>query len=174
MKITLEFSDAERFMKELPQFANVIGFAAKFVQFSRVDKNTRDIEIQADIPEIRDGKIAKTDANRIYDAAKAVGAYTPRNEALGKASESPEDAPEESDGSSEKGPENEKLVDSPQVEPDIADVRKVLHAVIKAGHKDEMKALLSKLGAQNVSTLDPAKYAEFITEANKIGGGDNA
>lgn len=54
--------------------------------------------------------------------------------------------------------------------PDIAAVRKVLHTVIKAGHKDEMKALLSELGASNVTSLDPSKYVEFITKAKEIGG----
>jgi hypothetical protein len=37
-----------------------------------------------------------------------------------------------------------KPVDPPKGTPDIAAVRKVLHAAIKAGHKDEMKALLGK------------------------------
>ena len=65
MKITLEFSNAERFMKELPQFAKVIGFAANFVTFSHIDKDGRDIEIQADVPEVIDTpdgkKIKKSD-----------------------------------------------------------------------------------------------------------------
>ena len=67
-----------------------------------------------------------------------------------------------------------KPVDPPKGTPDIAAVRKVLHTAIKAGHKDEMKALLGKLGAQSVSTLDPSKFTEFIAEANKIGGDGNA
>ena len=57
---------------------------------------------------------------------------------------------------------------------DIAACRKVLHAKIKAGYRDEMKALLAKLGAENVSTLAPEKYSEFVSEANKIGGDGNA
>ena len=184
MKITLEFSNAERFMKELPQFAKVIGFAANFVTFSHIDKDGRDIEIQAD-----GKKIKKSDEDRILEAAKKVGAF--KEVAPAESSESPQDAPKESDGKSPtettKAPEKKKTeasakpedvmpksVDPPKETPDIAAVRKVLHTAIKGGHKDEMKALLGKLGAQSVSTLDPAKYTEFIAEANKIGGGDNA
>ena len=193
MKITLEFSNAERFMKEFPQFAKVIGFAANSVTFSHIDKDGRDIEIQADVPEVIDTpdgkKIKKSDEDRILEAAKKVGAF--KEVAPAESSESPQDAPKESDGKSStettKAPEKKKTeasaksenvmpkpVDPPKGTPDIAAVRKVLHTAIKAGHKDEMKALLGKLGAQSVSTLDPSKFTEFITEANKIGGGDNA
>lgn len=190
MKITLEFTDAERFMQELPQFAKVIGFASQFVQFSRAEKKDGDVDIQADVPNVvvgPDGEhLAEAgDAKRIIDAAKKVGAWV--ENAPEKAPEKPQDAPKESADKvpteTVKAPENakseapkapEKPTDPPKDAPDIAEVRKVLHAKIKAGHRDEMKALLAKLGAQNVSTLDPAKFSEFIAEANKIGGGDNA
>lgn len=194
MKITLEFTDAERFMKELPQFAKVIGFASQFVQFSRAEKKDGDVDIQADVPNVvvgPDGEhLAEAgDAKRVIDAAKKVGAWVENapEKASEKAPEKPQDAPKESADKvpteTVKAPENakseapkapEKPTDPPKDAPDIAEVRKVLHAKIKAGHRDEMKALLAKLGAQNVSTLDPAKFSEFIAEANKIGGGDNA
>ena len=78
MKITLEFTDAERFMKELPQFAKVIGFASQFVQFSRTGKRDGDVDIQADVPNVvvgPDGEhLAEAgDAKRVIDAAKKVG-----------------------------------------------------------------------------------------------------
>lgn len=68
--------------------------------------------------------------------------------------------------------EPEKKPEAPKQEatPDITEVRKTLHAVIKAGHRDEVKDLLAKLGATNVTSLDPGKYTEFIEEAKKIGG----
>lgn len=193
MKITLEFTDAERFMRELPQFAKVIGFASQFVQFSRTGKKDGDIDIQADIPDLVNGSngerlALKNDADRVVEAAKKVGAYVEN---------APEKAPEKQQNASKetadkvstetaKAPEIAKPEASAGIEKpaeimpkpvdavDIAACRKVLHAKIKAGFRDEMKALLAKLGAENVSTLDPDKYAEFVAEANKIGGDDNA
>lgn len=167
MKITLEFTDAERFMKELPQFAKVIGFASQFVQFSRTGKKDGDIDIQADVPDVVIGPngehlALKTDADRIIEAAKKVGAYVEN---------APENAKSEASAGNEKMP---KPVEADAVSVDIAACRKVLHAKIKAGYRDEMKALLAKLGAENVSTLAPEKYSEFVSEANKIGGDGNA
>ena len=191
MKITLEFTDAERFMRELPQFAKVIGFASQFVQFSRTGKKDGDIDIQADVPDVVIGPggehLAKAgDADRIIDAAKKVGAYV--GNAPEKAPEKPQDAPRETadkvSTETAKAPENAKSEASADKEKmpkpveadavDIATCRKVLHAKIKAGFRDEMKALLAKLGAENVSTLAPEKYSEFVSEADKIGGDGNA
>lgn len=191
MKITLEFTDAERFMKELPQFAKVIGFASQFVQSSRTGKKDGDIDIQADVPDVVIGPggehlVKAGDADRVIKAAKKVGAYV--ENAPEKAPEKPQDAPKETadkvSTETAKAPENAKSEASAGNEKmpkpieadavDIAACRKVLHAKIKAGFRDEMKALLAKLGAENVSTLDPDKYAEFVAEANKIGGDDNA
>ncbi|MCI6172660.1 MAG: hypothetical protein MR671_00125 [Clostridiales bacterium] len=191
MKITLEFTDAERFMKELPQFAKVIGFASEFVTFSRAGKKDGDVEIQADVPKVINGPNGEHlalagDADRIIEAAKKVGAYTE------KAPEKPQDAPKETDDKvpteTAKALENAKSEASANKEKpaeimpkpvednaaDIAACRKILHAKIKAGYREEMKALLAKLGAENVSTLDSEKYAEFVSEANKIGGDNNA
>ena len=191
MKITLEFTDAERFMKELPQFAKVIGFASQFVQFSRTGKKDGDIDIQADIPDLVNGpngeRLALTnDADRVVEAAKKVGAYVENapekapekqqnasKETADKVStetaKAPEIAKPEASADKEKMP---KPIEADAV--DIAACRKVLHAKIKAGFRDEMKALLAKLGAENVSTLAPEKYSEFVSEADKIGGDGNA
>jgi hypothetical protein len=191
MKITLEFTDAERFMKELPQFAKAIGFASQFVQFSRTGKKDGDIDIQADVPDVvigPDGEhlVKAGDADRVIKAAKKVGTYA--ENAPEKAPEKPQDAPKETadkvSTETAKAPENAKSEASADKEKmpkpveadavDIATCRKVLHAKIKAGFRDQMKELLAKLGAENVSTLAPEKYSEFVSEANKIGGGDNA
>ena len=191
MKITLEFTDAERFMKELPQFAKVIGFASQFVQFSRTGKKDGDIDIQADVPDMVIGPggehlVKAGDADRVIKAAKKVGAYV--ENAPEKAPEKPQDAPKETadkvSTETAKAPENAKSEASAGKEKmpkpveadtvDIAACRKVLHAKIKAGFRDEMKALLAKLGAENVSTLAPEKYSEFVSEADKIGGDGNA
>jgi hypothetical protein len=188
MKITLEFTDAERFMKELPQFARVIGFASQFVQFSRTGKKDGDIDIQADVPDVVIGPggeplVKAGDADRVIEAAKKVGAYVgnapekapekPPKETADKVStetaRAPENAKSEASADKEKMP---KPVEADAV--DIATCRKVLHAKIKAGFRDQMKELLAKLGAENVSTLAPEKYSEFVSEADKIGGDGNA
>ena len=197
MKITLEFTDAERFMKELPQFAKVIGFASQFVQFSRTGMKDCDIDtgIHAYVPDVVIGPggehlVKAGDADRVIEAAKKVGAYV--ENAPEKAPEKPQDAPKETadkvSTETAKAPENAKseapadkekpaeIMPKP-VEADAVDIaacRKVLHAKIKAGFRDEMKALLAKLGAENVSTLAPEKYSEFVSEADKIGGDGNA
>lgn len=191
MKITLEFTDAERFMKELPQFAKVIGFASQFVQFSRTGKKDGDIDIQADVPDVVIGPggehlVKAGDADRVIEAAKKVGAYVPEKapekppkETADKVStetaKAPENAKPEASADKEKPAEiMPKPVEADAVSVDIAACRKVLHAKIKAGFRDEMKALLAKLGAENVSTLAPEKYSEFVSEADKIGGDGNA
>lgn len=190
MKITLEFTDAERFMKELPQFAKVIGFASQFVQFSRTGKKDGDIDIQADVPDVAIGRggehlVKAGDADRVIEAAKKVGAYVenapekapekPPKETADKVSTETAKAPENAKPEASAGIEKPaEIMPKPVDAVDIAACRKILHAKIKAGYRDEMKALLAKLGAENVSTLAPEKYSEFVSEANKIGGGDNA
>lgn len=50
----------------------------------------------------------------------------------------------------------------------IEDVRAVLAKLSSQGKTSEMKALLSQFGANKLSEVDPAKYAELLAEAQKI------
>ncbi len=50
----------------------------------------------------------------------------------------------------------------------IEDVRSVLAKLSSQGKTSEMKALLSQFGANKLSEVDPAKYAELLAEAQKI------
>ena len=56
----------------------------------------------------------------------------------------------------------------------IEDVRSVLAKLSSQGKTSEMKALLSQFGANTLSDVDPANYAELLTEAQKIAEAVNA
>lgn len=47
-------------------------------------------------------------------------------------------------------------------------VREAVQAIAKAGKKDDVKKLLTKYGAENVTSLDSAKYAEFLEELKNL------
>ena len=49
----------------------------------------------------------------------------------------------------------------------IDDVRKVV-ASKAAAHRKEVKAKLTELGAENVTTLDPGKYQELVDYLNTL------
>ena len=170
MKVTLEFDNEENFFKELPRFAALINFSGKFTSFNHVKKSDLIAVLQdPDLPKIveRDGQrfVRPTDEQcekltKASEEAKAMG------------TEAGIDKKEEAKESAGKKKEEPKEETEKQVAPDITEVRQVLHEAIKAGHRDEVKALLEELGAKNVSTLDPKRYADFISGAKKIGGLD--
>ena len=56
----------------------------------------------------------------------------------------------------------------------IEDVRSVLAKLSSQGKTSEMKALLSQFGANTLSDVDPANYAELLIEAQKIAEAVNA
>lgn len=154
MKITLEFDNAEDFYRDLPKFAALTGFSAQFANFEHVKKD--DTKAQLKDPELPE--VVKKDGAKFVKGTKEQRAKVDVAQATSDAIDNAEKAKAEP----KEAPKEDV--------PDIAAVRKVLHTVIKAGHKDEMKALLSELGASNVTSLDPSKYVEFITKAKEIGG----
>ena len=191
MKISLEFENAEKFFMELPKFAALIGFSGQFADFEHVKKPDTTSQLRTpELPKISvnaDGShtLTGTDSQigKVAKAAVEAGLArtgtekvpeSPQNTQNAVTGESSADTVKASAARTEVADVIPKPVDPPKDNPDIAAVRRVLHAKIKAGHKDEMKALLSRLGAENVSSLNPDKFAEFIVEANKIGGDDNA
>ena len=170
MKITLEFENAEKFFKELPKFAALINFSGKFTSFNHVKKSDLIAVLQdPDLPKIieKDGQrfVQPTDEQcekltKASEEAKAMGIEA----GINKKEEAKESAGKKKDEPKEEAKKKDA--------PDITEVRQVLHEAIKAGHRDEVKALLEELGAKNVSTLDPKRYADFISGAKKIGGLD--
>lgn len=80
----------------------------------------------------------------------------------------PEEKPEEAPAPEVKEPEkDEKPADKPEPEYKIEDVRKAMAEKINT-HRAELISKLRELGAKNVSTLDPAKYGEFIGYINSL------
>lgn len=51
------------------------------------------------------------------------------------------------------------------------EVRKFLAGVSNSGHRDDVKALLVKYGAGNLTQLDPAHYADIMADAEAIKNG---
>lgn len=53
----------------------------------------------------------------------------------------------------------------------LAEVRAVLAEKSRRGHTGEVKELLAKYGADKLSGVDPAKYADLMKEAEVLGDG---
>lgn len=51
----------------------------------------------------------------------------------------------------------------------LEDVRGILAEKSQAGFSAEVKELITKYGADKLSTVDPAKYEELIKDAEEIG-----
>lgn len=51
------------------------------------------------------------------------------------------------------------------------EVRKFLAGVSNSGHRDDVKALLVKYGADNLTQLDPTHYADIVADAEAIKNG---
>ena len=48
------------------------------------------------------------------------------------------------------------------------EVRQLLAKLAGSGHRDEVKALLTKYNAENLATLDPTHYAAIMADAEAI------
>ena len=48
------------------------------------------------------------------------------------------------------------------------DVRRILVDLSNSGHRDEVKGLLTKYGADNLSKLDASHYSEIVADAEAI------
>lgn len=75
--------------------------------------------------------------------------------------------------------EPQKMVESkPKIQkPDKAlattleDVRKVLAEKSRAGFTDEVKAIITKHGAEKLSDIDPSEYESVLSETEVLGNG---
>lgn len=54
----------------------------------------------------------------------------------------------------------------------LDDLRKKMSAVLKAGKRDEAKALLAEFDTPKLGELDPSKFVEFGKGLDKLLGGD--
>ena len=57
--------------------------------------------------------------------------------------------------------------------PSLEDVRHKLILAAQAGFSAEVKALITKYGADRLSAVDPSHYAALLSEADAIGGVKN-
>lgn len=71
----------------------------------------------------------------------------------------------------------DELVKNLQVEepkpPSLEDVRHKLILAAQAGFSAEVKALITKYGADRLSAVDPSHYAVLLAETDAIGGVKN-
>ena len=57
--------------------------------------------------------------------------------------------------------------------PSLEDVRHKLILAAQAGFSAEVKALITKYGADRLSAVDPSHYAALLAEADALGGVKN-
>ena len=74
---------------------------------------------------------------------------------------------------SKEKPPKEEVVSAvePAKEWSLEEVRMVLADKSRAGHTEEVKALISKYGADRLSDIKPADFAALMEEAEVIGNG---
>ena len=180
MKITLEFTDIEKFFVELPRFAALISMAGKFASFDKVKASGLESLLQEpDLPEVRrakDGtKIATGSPEQVDElkaaqkaAADALKAMT--EESTTPKAADPSEAPEELEKTAQK---KKKPAEASGGDVKDTDVRAMLNQLIKAGHRDDVKTLLTSFGAENFSKLAPEHYATVMTWGRELLGGED-
>ncbi len=85
--------------------------------------------------------------------------------------ENPEDAIADKEEAPAPTPKKAKeKKEEPPAEPSISkeDVRKCLVGLSNSGHREDVKALLQKYGADNLSKLDACHYDEIVADAEAI------
>ena len=148
MKITLEFENAEKFFKELPQFAKLIEIASHNVMLTHVPKSTTDPVIEA---------------------------LEKKAEEAAKAAQEPQEAPKEKKAEDlPKEPEKPKEEAKPKADTgDLATrLRAELNKLMKSGKKDEVKALLKEFGASKFGEVKAENYEAMLKKAAALQEGE--
>lgn len=86
------------------------------------------------------------------------------SETLTEMFSSADSAPEKA----EKKPTGKKADKPEEKPPTLEEVRAVLAEKSRAGHTAEVKALLTKHGADKLSEIDPAEYPALLAEAEVL------
>lgn len=72
-----------------------------------------------------------------------------------------------------KPAKRKKADEQPEPKPlTFEEVRAVLAEKSRSGHTAEVKALLTKYGADKLSALDPSKYAKLLSEVEVLGNAE--
>ena len=195
MKITLEFTDIEKFFTELPRFAALMNFSGQFASFDHVKKS--DLISNLEEPAVpyvftnEDGKamisgteeqLTKTkEAGEIADKTveqldKRKKEAAAKKAAKAKAAETPWESTEEAQEKPEETkaanstPEEEKPAQKPAAAASVkdTDVRKALNKLIQSGHREDVKTILSEFGAENFSKLDEKHFAAVLQKAKEV------
>lgn len=170
MKITLEFENAEKFVTELPRFAELMGFAGQFASFTHVSKPSTEPVLDApDLPNVEKTNDARKVTGTPEQLEKISSAIkkektkeAPTSEAK-PAQKAPEKKqPDKSEDKEEKHVSGSANAATPALKE--TDVRKKCNALIQTGHRDDLKALLRGFEAENFSALakKPECFPEFI------------
>ena len=147
MKVTLEFTDVEKFFTELPRFAALISYSAQYATFNHVDKSNYITSLgDADIP--------------LPEPAEKKQKEKPEETKEEKPEDAKEEKPEETQ---KKKPATAKAVKA-------ADVRKALNTLIKNGHREDVKKILAEFGADNFSALEEDNYQAVLEKAKEVLG----
>lgn len=188
MKVILEFENIGDFFTQLPRFASLMNFSGQFANITQRPKAETETalgETELPVVDVAEGvtRVGGTKAETAteagkkieaaYDAAEAAEAAAPWSEdapeaprkgaKTGKASK-PKKPAETADGPTEAAPD---APETPAARVTDADVRKALNALIKAGKRDDVKAILKGFGAGNFSQLDAGQYPEVLKKAEE-------
>lgn len=189
MKVILEFENIGDFFTQLPRFASLMNFSGQFANITQRPKaETEQVLGETELPavDVAEGvtRVGGTKAETATEAGKKIEAAYDAAEAAEAAaplpSEDPPEAPrkaakpgkagkpkkpaEAADGPTEAAPE---APEAPAARVTDADVRKALNALIKAGKRDDVKAILKGFGAGNFSQLDAGQYPEVLKKAEE-------
>ncbi len=188
MKVILEFENIGDFFTQLPRFASLMNFSGQFANITQRPKAETEPtlgETELPVVDVAEGvtRVGGTKAETAaeagkkieaaYDAAEAAEAAAPWSEDAseaprkgakpGKASK-PKKPAEAADGPAEAA---QDAPEAPAARVTDADVRKALNALIKAGKRDDVKAILKGFGAGNFSQLDAGQYPEVLKKAEE-------
>lgn len=195
MKITLEFDNIEKFFQELPRFAALMNLSGQFATFEHIKKSdmvsklgeprlpdcrkeedyTAFTGTQEQLDNMKPAQDIVDATNKMLDQrkekAKTEKVAKKTAEKAQEAQEPPKE--EQADNST---PEAEKPAQKPTANASGAvkdtDVRKMLNKLIKGGHREEVKTILSQFGAENFSGLDEKDYAAVVEKAKEVLGDD--
>lgn len=200
MRISLEFSTLADMLVDLPKFAALISgsgtmeermvsagldfdvaqrknqIAVKItpppgVSFTEEDKAAMKAGVTKAIAASKTGtQIAenvKADAEKTREATQTP-AEPPKKEKAKKNTPAPEKAADGAQDAPEKAP---KDAPAPTKAPDVTEIRKVMKACLDAGKRDEAKAILTSVGADNVTTIPEDKRAEVLARMTALAAG---
>lgn len=199
MKIVLEFENISDFFSQLPRFAALMNFSGQFANITKKPKDgTEPILEEPDLPAIEypDEGVTRVHGTKTETAEQAgkkieaaYDAAAANEVAAGPAkvddAEAP-DAPQEAPQKPTKGGKGKKPTKAAAPEDDSAeapseapggevkdtDVRAVLNRLIKAGKRNEVKAILKSFGAENFSKLTANQYPAVLAKAKEALGDD--